>query len=78
MKALFDQKGKDRYFLSGDLVLKWEAKREDIGKHGKFDSIWSSPYRISASKGKNIFSLENLNGDILSAPVNGRNLKHYI
>ena len=78
MKALFDQKAKDRGFLPGDLVLKWEAKREDAGKHGKFDSIWSGPYRISTSKGENVFSLENLNGDILSAPVNGRYLKHYM
>jgi hypothetical protein len=78
MKALFDQKAKDRDYLPGDLVLKWEAKREDIGKHGKFDSIWSGPYRVSASKGENVFSLENLNGDILSAPVNGRYLKHYM
>ena len=78
MKALFDQKAKDRYFLPGDLVLKWEARREDMGKHGKFDSIWSGPYRVSASKGENVFSLENLNGDFLSTPMNGRYLKHYM
>ena len=78
MKALFDQKAKDRDFLPGDMVLKWEARREDAGKHDKFDSIWSDPYRVSASKGENYFSLENLNGDILSAPVNGRYLKHYM
>jgi hypothetical protein len=39
MKALFDRKAKDRDFLLGDLVLKWEARREDTGKHGKFDPI---------------------------------------
>ena len=39
MKALFDQKAKDREFLPGDLVLKWEARKEDAGKHGKFDQI---------------------------------------
>jgi hypothetical protein len=78
MKALFDQKDKDRYFLPEDLVLKWEARREDTRKHDKFDSIWSGPYRVSASKGENSFSLENLNGDIMSTPVNGRYLKHYM
>jgi hypothetical protein len=51
MKDFFYQKVKDRYFLPGDLVLKWESRREDTGKHDKFDSIWSSPYRVSASKG---------------------------
>jgi hypothetical protein len=78
MKALFDQKDKDRYFLPGDLVLKWEARREDAGKHGKFDPIWSSPYKISASEGKNVFLLENIDGDILNALVNGRHLKHFM
>jgi hypothetical protein len=39
IKALFDRKVKDREFLPGDLVLKWEAKKEDVGKHGKFDQI---------------------------------------
>ena len=29
MKALFDQKSKDREFLPGDLVLKWDARKED-------------------------------------------------
>lgn len=43
MKALFDQKAKDREFLPGNLLLKWEARKEDTGKHGKFDQIWCRP-----------------------------------
>jgi hypothetical protein len=78
MKALFDRKAKDREFLPGDLVLKWEARKEDVGKHGKFDPIWSGPYTISASKGKNTWLLENIDGDIHNAPVNGRHLKHFM
>ena len=70
MKALFDQKAKDREFLLGDLVLKWEARKEDVGKHGKFDQIWCGPYKITASKGKNVFLLENLDRKILNAPIN--------
>jgi hypothetical protein len=78
MKALFDQKAKDREFLPGDLVLKWEARKEDVGKHGKFDQIWCGPYKITASEGKNAFLLENLDGKILNAPINGRYLKHFM
>jgi hypothetical protein len=78
MKALFDQKAKDREFLPGDLVLKWEARKEDAGKHGKFDQIWCGPYKITASEGKNAFLLENLDGKILNAPINGRYLKHFM
>ena len=50
-KALFDQKVKDKEFLPGNLVLKWEARKEDARKHVKFNPIWSGPYRISALKG---------------------------
>jgi len=39
MKALFDQKAKDREFLPGDLVLKWDDGKEDSGKNDKFDHI---------------------------------------
>jgi hypothetical protein len=78
MKTLFDQKAKDRDLFPGDLVLKWEARREDTSKHDKFDSIWSGPYRVLTSKGGNAFSLENLNGDILSATVNRQYLKHFM
>jgi hypothetical protein len=76
MKALFDHKAKDREFLPCDLVLKWDARREDSAKHGKFDHIWYGPFKVTASEGKNSFLLENLDGKILNAPVNGRYLKH--
>jgi hypothetical protein len=78
MKFLFDKKAKDRDFLSGDLVLKWDARKEDVGKHGKFDHLWFGPFRIAAFEGKNSFSLENLDGEILDAPINGRYLKHFM
>jgi hypothetical protein len=29
MKALFNRKAKDREFLPDDLVLKWDARKED-------------------------------------------------
>jgi hypothetical protein len=78
MKSLFDKKAKDREFLPGDLVLKWEARKEDAGKHGKFDHLWFRPFKIAVAEGKNSFSLENLNGEILEAPINGRYLKHFM
>ena len=78
MKALFDQKAKDREFLPGDLVLKWDARKEDSGKHEKFDHIWCGPFKITTSEGKNSFLLENIDGKILNALINGRYLKHFM
>jgi hypothetical protein len=78
MKALFDHNSKDREFIPGDLVWKWDARREDLSKHGKFDHIWYGPFKVTASEGKNSFLLENLDSKILNAPINGHYLKHYI
>ena len=78
MKALFDRKSKNKDFLPDDLVLKWDARREDSENHGKFDHIWYGLFKASAYEGKNSFLLENLDGKIPNAPVNGRYLKHYM
>ena len=78
MKLLFDRKAKNRDFLPGDLVLRWDARKEDSGKNGKFDHIWYGPFKISSSEGNNSFLLENIDGKILNAPVNARFLKHYM
>jgi hypothetical protein len=78
MKMLFDCKAKDREFLPGDLVLKWDVRNEYSTKHGKFYHIWYGPFKVAAPKGKNSFLLENMDGKIFNAPVNGRYLKHYM
>jgi hypothetical protein len=78
MKALFDQKAKDREFLPGDLVLKWDARKEDSGKHDKFDHIWCGPFKITASEGKEFIFVRKSRWKILNAPINGRYLKHFM
>ena len=46
MKYLYDKKAIDRKFEPDDMVLMWNARLEDKGKHGKFDPIWLGPYII--------------------------------
>lgn len=77
MNALFDRKAKDRIFHLGDLVIRWDVRREDKGKHGKFDPLWFSPFNTAKAKGNNKFLLENLDGELFEFPINGKNLKHY-
>jgi hypothetical protein len=57
MKAIFYKKSKDINFLPGDLVLRWDARREEPRKHGKIDNLWFGPYRIAIVEGTNSFSL---------------------
>lgn len=37
IKNVFDRRTKADDFYLGDKVLKWDSRREDKGKHGKFD-----------------------------------------
>ena len=60
------------------MVLKWDSRREEKGKHGKFENLWKGPYVIHSIRGHNAFFLQELNGEeVLGGPVNGRMLKHY-
>ena len=43
IKKTFDRKAKVDNFQIGDCVLKWDALRQDKGKHNKFDSLWIGP-----------------------------------
>ena len=59
-------------------MLKWDSRREEKGKHGKFDFLWKGPYVIYGYRGNNAFFIRNLDGtNIPEGPVNGRILKNY-
>ena len=78
IKKLFDKRTKAADFKVGDKVLKWDSRREDKGKHNKFDSLWQGPYLIQATVGPNDFFLQELDGTkMFGGLVNGRMLKHY-
>ena len=47
IKRIFDKKAKVDNFQVGDWVLKWDAVRQDMGKHDKFDSLWMGPFVIT-------------------------------
>ena len=71
MKSIFDRKEKEVLFQAGDLVLRWDTRREDKGKHGKFDPLWYGPFKISEARSNNTFILEYLDGEPVQLPVNG-------
>ena len=39
IKQAFDRKIEKKEFEQGDLVLKWDAPRQEKGKHSKFDAL---------------------------------------
>ena len=75
IKERFDRKIKENTFSFGDMVLRWDARKEQKGKHGNFDNLWLGPFIISKLLEKNNFILQTLEGEELSNPVNGRFLK---
>jgi hypothetical protein len=60
MKIIFDKHTKEEDFKVDDLVLKWDARNEDKGKHGKFDHLWMGPFRIVAYHGKMLIFYKRL------------------
>eukprot|EP00253_Pinus_taeda_P003639 PITA_03639 len=78
LKKMFDKKAKAKDFWLGSKVLRWDSRREDKGKHAKFDFLWKGPYIISAVQGNNSYFLKSPDGSTAKeGPVNGRMLKHY-
>ena len=77
-QMLFDKRIKENDFNIGDKVLKWDSRREDKGKHGKFENLWKGPYIIHFSRGNDVFFLQEMDGTkLFGGPINGRMLKHY-
>ena len=62
IKDIFDRKIKDNTFLVGDMVLRWDARKEQKGKHGKFDNLWFGPFIVSKVFGKQYFCSTDLGG----------------
>jgi hypothetical protein len=71
MKNLYDKRAVDIKFEPKDLVLLWNARQEDKGKHGKFDPIWLGPYLIQEHWGEDSYFLKDLLGNTLELPVHG-------
>jgi len=78
IERTFDKKVKEVTFQIHDRVLKWEARIEEKGKHGKFENLWKGPYQISGFHRNNTYILQEIDGKpYAGGPVNGRFLKHY-
>jgi hypothetical protein len=59
-------------------VLRWDSRREEKYKHGKFDHLWYGTLIIAKVMNNNAFLLHNLDdSEILGGPVNGWFLKYY-
>jgi hypothetical protein len=62
----------------GNLVLKWDAPKQEKGKHGKFEALWIGPFKISEVFQNNTYKLQNLeDSEVFGSPVNGHFLKKY-
>jgi hypothetical protein len=76
IKQVFDKGAKKEEFRIGDLVLKWDAPKQDKGKHGKFEALWIGPFKISKVFSNKTYKLQDLEGEkVFSSPVNGHFLK---
>ena len=77
VKFLHDKKSSERSFKAGDWVLKWNAKDQDKGKHGKFEALWLGPYIIFDKAGEQSYFLQDTEGHMQDFPVHGQYLKPF-
>jgi hypothetical protein len=75
VKGNFDHKARDIVFKEGDQVLLCDKRKEKLGMHKKFDSMWNGPYNIVSEAGHDSFNLAMLGGERLKLPVNAIHLK---
>jgi len=75
MKEIFDKRSKERRFMIGYLVLKWDSRRETKGKHKKLDNLWLGPLQVIAVQDNNIYDVAWLDGEAFRAPVKEKFLK---
>jgi len=60
------------------LVLRWDIRREEKAKHGKFGNLWFGPFQVAEVLENNIVVLKILDGgEIVGGPVNRWFLKHF-
>eukprot|EP00253_Pinus_taeda_P002549 PITA_02549 len=78
IKKIYDTKVKADKFQLDDVVLKWDARNEEKGKHSKFENRWKGPFKIAAYRGQNAFLLKEMNEeDCPGGLIKGRLLKWY-
>ena len=78
LKKIFDKRTKAEDFYIGDKVMKWNSRREDKGKHGKFDFLWKGSFIIPALQANDTYFRKSLDGtETEEGLVNGQMLKHY-
>jgi hypothetical protein len=72
-KNIFDKHYKLEDFKVNDLVLKWDARNEDKGKHVKFHHLFIRPFKIVMYHRNNAYVLQEINGELTAGGlVNGR------
>jgi hypothetical protein len=60
------------------LILKLDSKREEKGKHGKFENLYLGPFQIVAIQDNNTYELVQLDDGMFGIPINGKFLKHIL
>lgn len=62
IKKKFDRRTKADDCQINNHVLKWDSRREEKCKHGKFDNLCMRPYIIHAYRGNYAFLLKDMDG----------------
>lgn len=77
VKDLYDIKTAIKKFEVDGMVLMWNDRSKEKGKHKNFDPIWLGPYIFDIKWGEDSYLLRDITKDTLKLLVHGQFLKHY-
>jgi hypothetical protein len=46
IKSTFEKKPKKEIFQKGDMVFRWDVRRDEKSKHGNFNNLWFGPFKV--------------------------------
>ncbi|XP_070029771.1 uncharacterized protein [Nicotiana sylvestris] len=76
MSRAFNKRFKPRQFAPGQSVLKKIFPHQDEAK-GKFSPNWQGPYMVHRVLTGGALILAEMDGEVLSKPINSNAIKHY-
>lgn len=78
IKQAFDRKVRKDDFHLGDLVIKWDAPKQDKDRQSKFEALLIGPFKIFEIFSNNTYRLQNLEDlEVFGGSVNGHFMKKF-
>ena len=63
-EGYFSYKVHGNNFSNNLFCVKWDSRREDKGKHEKFDNLWIGPFHVSTVQDNKTYTLAHIDHNL--------------